>query len=74
MESMGRSNRIMQVTMKRKLFLILTIAAMVGCQKNEIVEAFSFWMHKLLVLGYLLESLADKKGHFVLYREFPMLI
>lgn len=25
--------------MKRKLFLILTIAAMVGCQKNEIVEA-----------------------------------
>ena len=29
----------MQVTMKRKLFLILTIAAMVGCQKNEIVEA-----------------------------------
>ena len=36
---MGRSNRIMHVTMKRKLFLILTIAAMVGCQKNEIVEA-----------------------------------
>ena len=29
----------MHVTMKRKLFLILTIAAMVGCQKNEIVEA-----------------------------------
>ena len=25
--------------MKRKLFLIFTIAAMVGCQKNEIVEA-----------------------------------
>ena len=25
--------------MKRKLFLILTIVAMVGCQKNEIVEA-----------------------------------